>query len=257
MQISKFHYYSLGIVAANKLLSSKDIEVTPIEISPMVNGEISDSATPITATSVDANGRVYSLTSNTTNSIKATWLPIGNSNRMTSPDVRRGEVVMIYRFADTDKFYWEVHENNMDLRKLETVIYAFSDTTTEGAAIDATNSYFMEISTHKGVVHLHTSNTNGEACIYDIQLNAKTGFLQIMDDQGNFFKFDSVAGQITAANKNGSSLDINKVNINLNCVGNISMNAGGQFTLTTSKSTINSPTDFNGHVDINGGIDIN
>ena len=255
-QLSEFHFYSMGIVAANKELSSKEIEVFPIEIGHFANGEITDNASSVLSSAQDASGATYSTNTTTTNSIKAVWLPIGNSNRMTAPDVRRGEKVMIYRFADTDKFYWQVHNNDMDLRKLETVIYAFSATTDEGAKTDSDNSYFLEISTHSKLMHLHTSNKNGEPFIYDIQINAGTGFIQIQDDQGNYIKFDTVAHQILLSNQDGSSVEVNKANINMTCPDSINMKSS---VLNINCPTINSTgvVAQTGNVAIDGNTTMN
>ena len=88
-KLSKFHAHSLGIVAANKPLDSKIIEVTPIEDNPMASGELTDNIDIYEAKSSSTDGEAYQVELTTTNTIKATWLPIGTSNRLTAPDVRR------------------------------------------------------------------------------------------------------------------------------------------------------------------------
>ena len=261
--ISVMHFYSLGIVAANKLLTSTDIEVTPIENTMMVNGEITDNITNVTSTAKDASGANYSTNVDSTVSIKAAWLPLANSNRMTAPDVRRGELVMLFRFADTDKFYWQVWRNDMDLRKLETVIYAFSATTDEAAKTDTDHSYFLEVSTHKKLIHLHTSTANGEPYKYDVQLNAGSGYIQIMDDNGMFIIFDTAAHRISITNQDGSFVEVNNTNINLSCSATLNMNcanliikANSAINATAPTNTMNVQTTNNGHVSINGGISV-
>ena len=261
--ISQFHFHTLAIVAVNKLRTSKIIEATPIEHTSFVNGEITDTYTNIIAFAKDANNKNYGTSVKSSITIEADWLPIGNSNRMTAPDVRRGETVIIYRFADTDKYYWNVFTNDMSLRKLETVIYAFSGTTVEADPTDASTSYYMEVSTHDKYVHLHTSNTNGEPYQYDIQINTATGFIQIMDDQGNYIKFDTTEHQISLVNQDGSVVEVNKTNINLSCTdtttincANLVVNANSAITATSPTTTVNSTTVNNGHTTINGGLDV-
>ena len=268
--VSAFHFYSLGIVAANKGLGTHVIEVVPIEQSTFANGEMTDHANPITATANDSKGVHYSTTINTTASIKAKWLPLGSSNRITSPDVRRGATVMIYRFADTDEFHWTTCKDDMDLRKLETVVYAFSATKVEGAKTDHANSYYLEVSTHNKVIHLHTSTANGEPYAYDIQLNADTGFIMMKDDQGNVLTFNTPEHRISLLNQDASLVEVNKTNINLSCTDTITMNskqlvikASSSITETTQTTTVNSPTinvtgqtDHNGHLAVHGGYSV-
>ena len=260
-KVSEFHFYSLGLVAANKALSSKIIEAVPIEHTSFANGDISDSASPVSTTAKDSKGANYSAEINTTTSIKATWLPLGSSNRMTAPDVRRGETVALYRFADTDEFHWTTCKDDMDLRKLETVIYAFSATQVEGAKTDANNSYYLEVSTHNKMLHLHTSTANGEPFAYDIQLNTATGFIIITDDQGNIITFNTPEHRISMLNQDASLIEVNKTNINLSCAATISMqcadlkiNASSSVTETSPSTTFNTTTTHNGHMDITGGL---
>lgn len=223
MEASQLKIYSLGTVAANKKLTSREIEVTPIEDSPMTHGEITDNATKYSAAASDSNDAAYSVEVLTSVTVKATWLPMGGSNRMTAPDVRRGELVALYRFADSDQFWWTTLKDDMNLRKLETVIYAFSATPVEATKNNSDSMYFLEISTHNKLVHFHTSKANGEPYMYDIQINAAEGFIQIQDDAGNYFRFDSKEHQIEMVNQDGSKVEVTKTNINFQCTDTISL----------------------------------
>lgn len=211
--VSKLRYFSVGIVAQNKILGSDLIEVTPVEETPFLDGEISATQTPVTATGTDASGTTTTTTVTTSASIKATWLPFCASNRLTSPDVRRGEHVMIYQYGDADQYFWTTLKNDHKLRRLETVIYAFSGNSNNDAENDSSNMYFMEISTHRKVIHFHTSKANGEPYSYDIQLDTGNGKLVITDDIGNYFMLDSAAHRLYMRNVDGSSTDINRENI--------------------------------------------
>jgi hypothetical protein len=178
-----------------------------------------------------------------TNTLKCTWLPFGSSNRLSSPDIRRGEEVMIWQVADSDKYYWTPTLDGSALRKLETVRYAFSGTQDENAKTDATNSYFFEVSTHKKLIHLHTSQKNGEKYGFDIQLNTDQGFLQIQDNTGNVVTFDPSEQQITMTNVTGSSVDINKANVSVTATGNIALKAGGNITIQAGGNIIITSTE--------------
>jgi hypothetical protein len=213
------------------------------------NGEITDHAADYMSASVDASGSSYSEKISTTISVQATWLPIGSSNRRTAPDVRRGELVVLYQFADTDQFWWTTLKDDANLRKLETVIYAFSGTRDENATANADNCYFLEISTHNKIVHFHTSNADGEPYKYDIQINTGKGFIQIQDDQGNYIKFDTAAHQISIVNQDSSMMEVNKTNINMVCTddfniqcNNLNAKVGSNIVANVgSSTTLNSP----------------
>lgn len=209
-EISKLRVYSLGIVAANKALSSKEIEVTPIEDLPMLNGELSDNAAQVSSRAADTEGGAYETQVSTAATVRATWLPLGYGNRITAPDVRRGERVILYRFADQDKFWWVTQGQDMHLRKLETVIWGISATRNESAKPDASNMYWMEWSTHKKLIHLHTSKADGEPYAYDIQINTAYGSIIIQDDDGNSLSLDSVERVWRMINRDGTKFEGNK-----------------------------------------------
>ena len=121
MDQSLFHVYTIGRAASNRKLSSPLLEVYPIEHFGYLDGEINSDPTTTKASGVDANGKAYTTSVTTTNSIQATWIQWG-SNRTTPPDVRRGERVLLWRYADTDQFYWTTLGMDDYLRRLETVV---------------------------------------------------------------------------------------------------------------------------------------
>lgn len=236
---SKLQIYGLGIVAANKPIANKFIEVTPIEDLNFLDGEISDNVQEVSAKGKDASGGTYETAIATTASVQAEWLPIGISNRVTPPDVRRGEHVVLYRFGDTDKYYWTTLRYDMILRKLETVIFAFSNTREESVDGGADTTYFMEISTHKKIIHLHTSKSDGEPFTYDIQLNTKDGVFTFQDDIGNYIQLDSTNVRIQLKNADGSHIDMDRKVINIFAPEDINMRADNNINISAG-SSINS-----------------
>jgi hypothetical protein len=267
MEVSQLKVYSLGIVAANKPLNTHVIEVTPVEDLPMVDGAITDNADAASAGAKDTNGGAYQVELTTTITVKATWMPLGEPNRKTSPDVRRGETVMLWRFGDTDKFYWTTMKDDLRLRKLETVIWAFSATRDESKDTNPDSTYFLEISTHKKLLHFHTSRADNEPFGYDIQLNTAEGTLIITDDAGNSISLDSPNKRIVAINGDNSIIDISRTNIFLQSTDLINLkskdirmqatNWDVQATdtkLKSSKNTITSQTDHIGNFNLSGNL---
>ena len=231
--ISGFHFHSLGIVAANKSLDSNVIEVTPIEILSMQDGRMSDFGEKFEDKGKDSNSRDYEVKVVQGTTIEATWLPFG-TNRFTSPDVRRGEEVIIYRFKDTDKYYWEPLKDGLKHRKLETAIFVFSATQEEGADINPDNYYFVEVSTHKGLIHIGTSQANGEAARYDIQVNTKEGFFKMLDNFGNYFGLNSVEEEFEHYTASGCKFTMEKKDLTAVVPGNTTINTTGDVKVNTT-----------------------
>ena len=231
--VSKLFLYSYGVVAANKSLSSMEIEVTPMETLPMTDGELSDNLTTKNVKGKDADGSSFETTVRNSLTVTARWLPF-SSNRKTAPDVRRGEKVAIWKFADADKYYWSELEYEAKLRKLETVIYTFSNTQKESEASGTDTTYFIEISTHGKMIQLHTSTSDGEPFGYDFVLDTKEGTFQIRDTIENIIFLDSAAKRIVLRNAAESFIDLNAEDLFINVVGNMTTKVGGNMTTTVS-----------------------
>lgn len=269
--------YSIGIVAANKLLDSKDIEVTPVEDMPGLSGEVTDNVVTYTASGVDAQGSAFKTNIDTTASIKATWLPIGCTNRKTAPDVRRGEYVMIYRFGDTDKYWWVDMLQATTLRRLETVVFAISNNSQENIPDDANSTYFFEMSTITKTITLHTSKNDGEPFAYDLQINAKEGKIVVQDDASNYFMMDSANKQLIMSNGDDSCVNIDKTNIIITATDSVTINTknytlnstnnqqNAQATVIDSSSTtvngnsasVNAATNINSTLAVSGQASLN
>lgn len=240
LQVSKLRLYSYGIVAANKALSSNLIEVTPMESNTMVDGPLDDNQEKQEASGIDMDGQSYTTSIQTANTIEAEWLRWGDSNRMTSPDVRRGAIVAIYQFGNADKYYWGTLKNDADLRKLETVIWAFSATKDESAKTDANNSYYFEVSTHTKRVTLHTSQANGEQYGYDVTIDADNCFISLKDTIGNEIKLSSRDEHLFMLNPSGTFLEIMKGVANIKAPESINLKAP-KGTWTADNITITCP----------------
>lgn len=214
LRLSQFHPYSYGIVAANKPLNTWKVEVTPVEDLPMLDGQITDNLTQFHASGMDASGSAYQSQTAQANTVTATWMPIGNANRQTAPDVRRGEQVMLYRFGDdTSKYFWVTMRNDLSVRKLETVIWGFSGTQTEGAEANDDSTYVIGVSTHQKKIWVHTPQANGEPYGYDITLDTDAGTFTLVDTANNTVYINSDDHQIHLENADGSFIDLTKMAI--------------------------------------------
>lgn len=213
---SELKIYSMGVVSEDKKTGSDLIKVAPMEKIPFFNGEISGQGEQYNVEAPDGSGVNRKSTSTSEATIVAKWVPFGGSNRMSAPDVTAGETVVLFTFADTNDYFWTTIFREPKLRKLEKVLYAYSNTPSGQTAFDMTTSYWVEVDTIGKSVTLHTSKNDGEPFSYDIKLDTRNGNFSLKDNVGNTIGLDSKNSQITleslekvsVSNKGGDSVSI-------------------------------------------------
>lgn len=267
MEPSKFHFFSFGIVAANKKHGSDMVEIFPQEKFTMSSGEITDNVEAITTKGKDASGQDYEDKTETKPSLTCKWLPIGEPNRITAPDVRRNEQVIIYRYADTSYYFWTNAFNNV-LRKLETVAWWYSGTPEDGASADTVrdmdNGYVCEVSTHSKHVIFSTSKKNGEVARYYVQFDGGEGNFTVQDDMGQMVEFDSVGGKINVTAEDEINATTKKYTVNceqhiVNCKTSVvnaseSVKHNTPITDLSGKLKVAGTSLLIGYTNITGGI---
>ena len=185
--------YSLGIAAVNLELGTDILTVYPQSILPMRDGEVIDAMEETSQTITDSFGRTSTVKISTSNAIKAKWY-CQDPNLMTPPNVRRGAKVMLWRQANTDYFYWSTTTNTDNYQKLEERVYGYSNTKNESVdhTKDPNATWTQGVSTLRKEVNLiHTTKSDGEQWAYDINVNAKEGFIVLKDDIDNMIRIDS------------------------------------------------------------------
>jgi hypothetical protein len=281
-EISGLRVYSIGRAANNKALNSKELEITPIEQLNMLDGELVSLPFDSEVSGQKADGSEYSAKVTLNTALTATWFPM-HSNRKTPPDIRRGERVIIWRYKDTDQYYWTETGWDDHLRRLETVHLRWSATADEKADMeDPSNWYHLSISTHEGLIHLETMRANKEKAKYALQINTKEGIVALADDFGNIWQLESVENIISFQNGDGSLWQLDKKKIYgyapdlMHCIaenkihfqtkdfllecqtGNIDASASFKiktpdFQVESSQNTFTSPSSiFTGNVEIGG-----
>lgn len=222
---SKLVRKSIGHAAHNLPLDSHMLEVYPIEEAGYVDGEITDDKETIEMSGIDAKGNEYSDVIKTSNAVVAEWMPWG-SNRHTAPNVRRGEKVILWQYAEVDKYYWTIMGTEPYLRRLETVVYTYSNTRDESVkALDSSNSYSVIISTHTKEMTVQTTKSDGEAFEYIAKIDAANGIFVVTDDVGNQISIESGERRVSLVNGAGSSVVLDKKNITMTAPDKIELNA--------------------------------
>ena len=175
-------------------------------------------------------------------------------NRMTAPDVRRGDKVQIYRMANSNQFFWETIGNDSNTRRLETVVNAYSATKKEDEVLNDENSYTQGVSTHKKLVTIiHTTMANEEKYKYDILVDTGNDNIMIKDNVGNFITLNSQQTLIHIHNMAGSEVKMSKGDITINAPSSMTINTPN-YTLNAPSITMNGQTQHNGNINVNGGI---
>lgn len=197
----------------------------------MYDGPINVSLDVVEATGPDADGRVSSDKIQTTETIHATWMPSG-SNRLTAPNIRVGERVEILQEADTDRYYWRPMGLDEDLRRLETIIWGISATPNEGDdPTDPENRYWIEFSSHSKKIVLTTSDKNGEATRYSVSMDLEEAIVNLMDTRGNYGTLTTLEDNWKFGTRQGSYLELDKVDINLNAVRDLDVSVGNNLNV--------------------------
>jgi len=194
---SQFKLYSLGIVVEDKARDSDYIKVYPTEMLPFNQGPIKDQKAKVESEVPDSSGVARKTDTKMDSTLVCKWLPGDSSNRMTSPDVCANETVLIYRFADTDEYYWRTIFREPSIRRLETVYYVFGNLKEPLKEFNKDTSYWFMVSTHDKIVQLHTSKCDKdpkEPYIYDLTLDTGRGILTITDDIKNTITLNSKDG---------------------------------------------------------------
>jgi len=259
-QTSQLKLYSLGIVVENKPVGSDFVLVSPIEVlNVQPSGSIKESTALFEGTLKNSSGKNFTTELTASNYIKAKWLALGHSNRITSPDVVKNETIILFKFGDIDEYYWTTIFREVELRRQETVLYGYSNLKSGISPFDKSTSYWLEVDTKKKSVKFHTAMNDGEYTEYDIQINTKEGTFLLTDKKGNRFFLESQKDKFTINARGeisgtaGTLIKLKAPNIelegNVRITGNVSTNGN---TVTQGSVQVNGSISASGSI-IDGG----
>lgn len=213
MLTSKLRFYSWGIVAEDKKEEDNNCWITPIETIPFVDGDLTTDPTDYNIEGVDKDNKPYVVKLKSSAAINAQWLP-WNSNRITSPDLKQGELVILLKFGDVDRYYWVSTGMTDDMRRLETIMWGISDEPDPSVdLVPYENVWTIEACTRRKFFRLHTTKANGEPFAYTVEIDADYGKVTVMDDDNNHIFLDSAEQIIQAKNKHATEITIDKKTI--------------------------------------------
>lgn len=223
-EMQGLRFYSVGRVAANKKRGSYLIEVVPVQKLPHLSKEVTDHVEKMNVkTEGNEDTDAFEIEAETSATEQAEWLPWGQTNRITAPDVRRGEYVLLLKFADAEIIHWIELKAAHILRRLETVTWIFSNEREEDKPLTENNVYTITVSTHDKHISITTTKSDGEPFAYTLQLNTKDGHFVLQDDVGNYIFLDSQNRRIRMENRDKSFVDIDKRAIKMEAIDLVSI----------------------------------
>jgi len=234
--VSKLSLFSLGIVVNDKPDDSDFIDVYPVEHLPFADGKVSEFKEEMENNLPDKTGLVNPEKIEQSIVMRAKWIPFGHSNRMTSPDVIKNETVILFKYADTDDYYWSTIFREPGIRRQETVTYMYGNLKTPLVTWNKSSSYWFEVSTKNKNVTLKTTKSDGEPFEYTVNIDTKKGSLSALDDKGQGFILNSSEGVITIKANNKITLDAPSI-VN---TGNVT-NMANETTHGLSKARCHTP----------------
>ena len=231
---SKLTMYSLAYVAEDYIEDSPYIKAIPIEILSDLTGTAAKD-TKEKIKSKDINNENIHVVVNKTHVITAKWINLNEPNRLTAPNVCKGETIMLWKYTG-DRYFWTTFYNELDLRKNEKVTYVYSNKADIKDASKLKQVYYWAIDTINKFVRLHTDDNDGEVTTYDMELNTKDGEFILVDGLGNQIKLTSNLGLLTITTN--VSVVINTTNAFINATGSATVNTP-LFTVNSGKTSIN------------------
>jgi hypothetical protein len=213
--MSLLQFLGVGTVTATKDTNTNEVMVYAPFLFPQAEGRLSANAERVERVSKNAAGEEVRSTALKSNSIPAVWRKMDNSNRISAPDVREGSKVSIYRIPGQNVYYWSLDGVNPDTFRMETVQYGWNANphVGENGEFEVDNFYLLNFDTRNGLIQLRTSEANGEATTFDIQINTKTGTINFGGKNGSMLKYDDVERSFTYTNQDGSVLRVVKEEI--------------------------------------------
>lgn len=239
-----YHYIGMGLVAENKPLGTKVVLFTPYEDNPIQTDDLVSENNRLSSKYRDANGVEQTATLYTNSARPAIWLG-DDSSRLTSPDVRRGEKLRLYQYADQDVIYWKEMGDGKRKRRGETIVLGASgrlDMPDSGLDDDEDaiqNSYRVEMSGHKRIINIATSAANKEVSVYNLLLDGGNGIISLNDADGNELVLDTQNKRWALRNNEGSYVVLDKKNILIGSEDGVYMQAENKIAIETKQFYLN------------------
>ena len=235
----------LGRAAEDLTLTGTELKVIIPELTPSaLSGTFAAGTTESKVELKNLTGGTITASPTSANHIIAVWE--GTSNMAYPPSIKKGEMVEVIKYGDSDRYYWNEKGRDRNLRQLDRFRLETSASPNLNEAKNDSNTYFIELNGISGSFTIKTSKANGEPFAYVIQIDAKKGTVLISDDAGdtpNRIFLDSGANGGTPCvqlnNSKNSTISLLGEDIIISAPRDIMLNAARQIVSTTAVATLN------------------
>lgn len=206
------NFIGMGIVAKTKDTNTDEILVYLPRMFPNADGRVSADLKTIDRESVNSSGEKVKSSLLHSNTVPAIWKRMGDSSRITSPDVREGSPVALYQVSGQNQYYWTLYGVDVKTFRMETVMYGWNANPKleEDADFDIDSYYIFKVDTRTGLMAIRTSQANGEVSAFDIQINAMEGVISAGGSNKSYLVFDDKNHSFTYTNDEDSLFNIDK-----------------------------------------------
>ena len=207
---SKLRTYCIGIVATDKPRHTDVISFYPVEGLSFEEGNPADNKEDVDVVIANAAGKSQKSKTERKSVLNARWFSDGSDGRQTAPDVINGETVRIYKYGDSDVFYWKTMFRECEIRRKEHVVFAYGNLASGRTPWTMESSYGNMWSTHDKKIMFWTTTSDGEKFKYNFAIDTLNSYYEMKDDIGNSFGFLSQPHQIFMKNATGSMIQFEK-----------------------------------------------
>jgi hypothetical protein len=248
METSEFKLVSIGLVHEMKPRGERQCNVIKVEDSSALDGETAYNPQTKVLKGTDKEGKEYNVKATTEAGLIMEWLP-SEDNRVTPPDMVRGELVEVWQMSDGDKYFWRCLGLRNGLRSLESVIWMVGATPDiKGHGMDFSKAYIFQMSGHDKHITIATSKDNGEPHAWTFQINTGQSEFTLKDDIDNEFEIVSADNRLQLKNADGTYIKIERQFIEMDAAQYIQLKVGGTvmkltpdaYTLKTTNDTVTS-----------------
>lgn len=229
--------YCIGMVVKDKPFGVDTILAWPSGKLSMVSGSPLNSDTTNTVTFTDSFNNTKTETSNESKFQEAEWLRGDAEHLWTSPMVRAGETVQLYRYKDTGKLFWKTINPEPGLRKSERIIFGASNSNPgSNITVDLDSLYYIDFNTIDKSLIIRTTTSGGEAFGYKLTMSGKESFAILEDTVGNKTGIESQANRVFMQDAIGGMIET--------IAGVVNLKAPGGCNIDASRVNVKGPTTF-------------
>lgn len=235
LKISMF----FGTAAADKDYNSRELKVYITDFLPYKTGKLEATEVKSKVGTEDSRSDGGEGNATLTNTITSEYFDLF-SNRYYPPDIRKGEQVILFNIGDSDTYYWYSQGRDDRLRRCEKLRFAISDDVAFDKELNNDNTWFIEMNTlpkddgsQRKELVISTSKSDKEEFRYLFKIDAVANTLQINDDADNMILMESKEKRIFIRNTDGCSWELNKKNIAMVAVDDLTLKAGRQMVFDT------------------------